>query len=53
MPNFINCLPFRKTVMCMSCWKGPAAVGEVCLRPKTRNFALSKSLLTGLTYPHD
>ena len=38
----------------MSSWKRPAAVwAKFVYDPKLETFILSKSLLTGLTYPHD
>ena len=38
----------------MSSWKPPAGAGpNLPTTPKLETFILSKSLLTGLTYPHD
>ena len=38
----------------MSSSKRPAAVGaKFAYDPKLETFSLTKSLLTGLTYPHD
>ena len=53
-PISSTCQPSRKTATCMSSSKRPAAAGRNS--PTTRSSKRSrstKSLLTGLTYPHD
>jgi len=43
MPNFINLPPFTEN----------GSRAQLTYDPKLETFALTKSLLTGLTYPHD
>ena len=54
MPNLINLPPLPKTVTFTLWSKRPAAAGlNSITTPKLKTFTLSKSLLTGLNYPHD
>ena len=54
MPNLINLPPSPKTVTSMSLLKRPAAAGRSSITTQSSRLSpLSKSLLTGLTYPHD
>ena len=54
MPNFINLLPFTEdgdVHVVVETPRGSRA--KFAYDPKLETFILSKSLLTGLTYPHD
>ena len=54
MPNFFNLPPFTEdgdVHVVVETPRGSRA--KFAYDPKLETFALSKSLLTGLTYPHD
>jgi inorganic pyrophosphatase len=54
MPNFVNLPPFTEdgdVHVVVETPRGSRA--KLAYDPKLETFALSKSLLTGLTYPHD
>ena len=54
MPNLINLSPFTKNgdvYVVVETPRGSRAKFDY--DPKLKTFTLSKSLLTGLTYPHD
>src|SRR6185436_14142736 len=54
MPNFLNFPPFTEdgdVHVVVETPRGSRA--KFAYAPKLESFALSKSLLTGLTYPHD
>ena len=54
MPNFINLPPpYRRCRRACRRGNAPREQSQICIRPKLETFILSKSLLTGLTYPHD
>ena len=54
MPNFINLPPpYRRCRRACRRGNAPREQSQICIRPKLETFFLSKSLLTGLTYPHD
>ena len=54
MPNFVNLPPFTEDGDVYVGAKPPRLAGPASRHhPKLETFILSKSLLTGLTYPHD